>query len=231
MDENKIFKPHAKHVNSKPPILRPSTDGHIQTNEVDPVKERNIPKNVENILLNLNAKVFIPKSMQYLYKNNNQNDPKNNKNNNYPMNMPPYYVYNNAQMNPNFIQNFNNYPTYNMPNQGAPYMQPRMNYAPPPVYPNYPPNQGNQGNAFYSGKNNYNNYQQNNSQNNYQGNKNYNNKETNNPQTKKPTTLLKLDSKSFIPKNREKKEEKNEDKKEEKKEENKDLKKDNNKNE
>ena len=231
MDENKIFKPHAKHVNSKPPILRPSTDGHIQTNEVDPVKERNIPKNVDNLQLNLNAKGFIPKSMQYLYKNNNQNDPKNYKNNNYPMNMPPYYVYNNAQMNPNFMQNFNNYPTYNMPNQGAPYMQPRMNYAPPPVYPSYPPNHGNQGNAFYSGKNNYNNYQQNNSQNNYQGNKNYNNKETNNPQTKKPTTLLKLDSKSFIPKNREKKEEKNEDKKEEKKEENKDLKKDNNKNE
>ena len=71
MDENKIFRPHAKPINSKPPILRPSTDGHIQTDEVDPVIERNIPSNVDKLQLNLNAKKFIPKSMQNLYKGKN----------------------------------------------------------------------------------------------------------------------------------------------------------------
>ena len=168
MEENKIIKlkPKAKHPKSKPSTLRPTTD-NIQTNEIDPDIEKNIPKNIEK--LNINAKEFIPKSMLNLYKANNHNEPKNYKINNFPMNITPYNVYYNAKMNPNFMQNYNNYQANN-------------NFAHPSLYPNYPLNQGNKGNK---------------------------NKEINNPQ--KPT-LLKLDSKSFIPKNR-------------KKEENKDLKK------
>ena len=168
MEENKIIKlkPKAKHPKSKLSTLRPTTD-NIQTNEIDPDIEKNIPKNIEK--LNINAKEFIPKSMLNLYKANNHNEPKNYKINNFPMNITPYNVYYNAKMNPNFMQNYNNYQANN-------------NFAHPSLYPNYPLNQGNKGNK---------------------------NKEINNPQ--KPT-LLKLDSKSFIPKNR-------------KKEENKDLKK------
>ena len=124
MEENKIInlKPKAKHTKSKLSTLRPTTD-NIQTNEIDPDIEKNIQ-------LNLNAKQFIPKSMQNLYKGNNHNEPKNYKINNFPMNITPYNVYYNAKMNPNFMQNYNNYQAIN-------------NFAHPSVYPNYPLNQGN----------------------------------------------------------------------------------------
>ena len=71
--------------------------------------------------------------MLNLYKGNNHNEPKYYKINNFPMNITPYNVYYNAKMNPNFMQNYNNCQTNN-------------NFAHPSVYPNYPLNQGNQGN-------------------------------------------------------------------------------------
>ena len=179
MEENKIIKlkPKAKHPKYKLSTLRPTTD-NIQTNEIDPDIEKNIPKNIEKLQLNINAKEFIPKSMLNLYKGNNHNEPKYYKINNFPMNITPYNVYYNAKMNPNFMQNYNNCQTNN-------------NFAHPSVYPNYSLNQGNK------------------------------NKEINNPHTKKPA-LLKLDSKSFIPKIRKKKEKKDLKKGLEKEEENKD---------
>ena len=74
MEENKIInlKPKAKHTKSKLSTLRPTKD-NIQTNEIDPDIEKNIPKNIEKLQLNINAKQFIPKSMQNLYKANNHN--------------------------------------------------------------------------------------------------------------------------------------------------------------
>ena len=241
MDENKVIKPVAKHVKHKVNILRPATDGHNLTGEIDPVLERNQPSVLPKLNLNPNAKEFIPKNMKGLYdkKPNDSESQKfkginNYNNNNYSnMNMTPFFPYNNQQMNPAFMHNFNNFAAYNMQNPGNTFIPPGMNY---PHGFNYPATQMNQGRPNYPNNNYTNTYPQNNNQNNYQekNNHNYKNKESNNnlqkknSQTRKSGTVLRLDSKSFIPKDKreEKKDEKKEENKDEKKEENKDVKKD-----
>ena len=223
MSEKQPIKPEAKKKHHE--ILRPTTEGHIMTGEIDPELERNQPDNLkekEKTKLDINSAKFMPKN--YKPKTSNQindnapkqpNDFKNhvNKykysqphtNNNYGkimnMNMPPYsnvpYYYP-QQMNIN--QGYPNNNQFSGPNF--------QNFQNPMNNPNYPPQQQpypigyfqnfNNQNMIPQNNNNYNNYNNNyyNRANpNNQKKYNENNKEKNNPLV----TKLSLDAKHFIP--------------------------------
>ena len=171
MDGVKPKKPEAKHHKNKINIPRPTTEGHILTGEINPELERNIPSaNPPKLNLNLNAKSFMPKTLQ-----NKQNQNFNNYSNQYPpMNMGFYHSINNQQMNQGYMPNYNNIPAYPMTNPGNSYIPQQMNYSQGYNY------SMNQARAMYQ-----NNFQQNNYQNNnFQGNNNNKNKEINYPQKK-----------------------------------------------
>ena len=223
MSEKQPIKPEAKKKHHE--ILRPTTEGHIMTGEIDPELERNQPDNLkekEKTKLDINSAKFMPKN--YKPKTSNQindnapkqpNDFKNhvNKykysqphtNNNYGkimnMNMPPYsnvpYYYP-QQMNIN--QGYPNNNQFSGPNFQN--FQNTMNN------PNYPPQQQPYPIGYYQNYNNQNMIPQNNNNyNNYNNNYynranpnnqkkyNENNKEKNNPLV----TKLSLDAKHFIP--------------------------------
>ena len=186
MSEKQPIKPEAKKKHHE--ILRPTTEGHIMTGEIDPELERNQPDNLkekEKTKLDINSAKFMPKN--YKPKTSNQindnapkqpNDFKNhvNKykysqphtNNNYGkimnMNMPPYsnvpYYYP-QQMNIN--QGYPNNNQFSGPNF--------QNFQNPMNNPNYPPQQQPYPIGYFQNYNNQNMIPQNN--NNYN---NYNNK-------------------------------------------------------
>ena len=148
MSETKPIKPEAKHKNQNK-IPRPTTEGHIVTDTINPELERNQPDYTEDkIKLNLDAKPFISQKLESrLYNKGRSNNPETDNNYNYYFNArnsmnnmngfssaPPFAI----QMPLQVPQNFNN-PHFNNINNNAFNQRASMPMYHPPGAQNYPP--------------------------------------------------------------------------------------------
>ena len=125
MSETKPIKPEAKHKNQHKIPMRPTTEGHNFTDQINPELERNQPEYTEEKLkLNINAKPFISQRLEnQLYSKVKPNpEVQNNFNNNsYNQN------YNMNNMNRNNFPGVTNF-RYSMPLQAPHNFHPHYQY-------------------------------------------------------------------------------------------------------